>query len=1112
MVTFTIDGKIVEAEEGTTVLQVAKENNIDIPTLCYHEALEPSGACRLCVVEVTSEPMREVIPKIGEGRLVTACNYPVEENIEVKTNSEEVIAARKLVVELLLARCPNVKSIQDLARDFGIEKPRFRLEDDDCIFCGLCVRICEERMGVSAISFVGRGIEQKVDTPFHIESDVCTACGACAFVCPTGAIKLEDITKHKPIQIPSEFNLGLSSRTPIYLAYPQAIPNVPVIDRDNCAHFLTGKCRVCEAFCPTGAINFDQGEEELVELEVGSVILAAGYNAMEASIRGEYGYGRYPNVITSLEFERILSASGPTEGHIVRPGDQKEPKRIAFIQCVGSRDVTERGSGYCSSVCCMYATKQTTLVKEHFPEVETTIFLIDLRAHGKGYEDYYLRAEREYGVRYIRSAVSSVKEMPQTKNLLLGYISPEGEPVEEEFDLVVLSVGIETSSTFDELCNAVDVEGNEYGFLKTELFSPTDTSREGIFVCGAIQEPKDIPDSVVQASASAARAGEILADVRNTMVLDKEYPPEIDVRAETPRVGVFVCHCGNNIASVVDVRDVAAEAVQLDDVVYAEDILFACSPDGLSKLKQIIKEHQLNRVVVASCSPRTHEPLFRETLRETGLNRYLFEMANIRDQCSWVHSHQPRVATEKSKGLVRSAVAKARFLQPLQRIQLDNTQTGLVIGGGIAGMTAALSLARQGFEVHLVEKEAELGGNFRHVRYTLQGDEPREFLNALIDDVKNHELITLHLSSEVKEVSGFVGNFKTIIDTPIEDETVPSSAIHRTSNEGDKSPYYERGQQLIEHSVVILATGAREYQPEEYCYPTSEKVLTQRELENRIADGNLRLPADSEVVMIQCVGCRNEDRSYCSRICCSMAIKNALKVKEENPAANVYILYKDVRTYGFREKYYQQAREKGVIFIRYDDEHKPKVQEKDGRLEVAVFDPVLKEDFTFEPSLVALSAGIISGSDNEKISNMLMVPQGEDGFFLEAHIKLRPVEFASDGLFVCGSAHWPKFAEESIVQAQAAAAKAATFLSKEKIEVEGAITVVEDDKCVACLTCVRVCPYNVPEINSEKGVAEITPANCHGCGVCVSECPARALQLQQYKDDQVFSMIDALLM
>ena len=856
----------------------------------------------------------------------------------------------------------------------------------------------------------------------------------------------------------------------------------------SCA--ICSECFECVKVCKPEAIDHRQQEEQ-IQLRVGGIILAGGHDTVEASIRGEYGYGRYPNVITSLEFERLLSASGPTQGHVLRPGDSQEPKRIAFIQCVGSRDITERGNGYCSSVCCMYATKEATIVKEHYPETEITIFFIDVRAHGKGYENYYMRAEADYGVQYIRSAISAVKQRPGTGNLLLEYMSPQGQKQEEEFDLVVLSVGLEPPNGFDELSRIADVRNNEYGFLETRAFSPTDTSREGIFACGAIIEPADIPDSVVQASAAAARAGELLSAVRDTMVVEREYPPERDVQDESPRVGVFVCHCGNNIASVVDVEEVADNVAQIDSVAHAEHVLFACSPDGLARLKEAVQSNQLNRIVVASCSPRTHEPLFREALREAGLNRYLFEMANIRDQCSWVHAHQPGAATEKSKKLVCSAVAKSELLEPLELIQLDNTQTALVIGGGVAGMTAALSLAQQGFPVHLVEKEARLGGNFRHIRYTLRGEDPQQFLNALIDGVKNSERITLHLSSEVTEASGFVGNFTARIEG-------------RASGNG-------RGPTSLKHGVIILATGAQEYRPEEYGYPTSDKVLTQRELENRIADGDLELSPADEVVMIQCVGCRNEERRYCSRVCCSMAIKNALKIKEESPHTNVYVLYKDVRTYGFREKHYQQARGKGVLFIRYDDAHKPQVQEQNGKLEVAVFDPILNEDHTLEPSLVALSSATISGEDNEKLSNTLMVPQEENGFFLESHIKLRPVEFASEGIFVCGAAHWPKSAEESIVQAQAAAAKAATFLSKENILVEGAVAVVDEDKCIACLTCVRVCPYNVPEIHPENGVAEIAPAKCHGCGICVSECPAKALQLQQYRDDQVLEMVDALL-
>jgi len=1082
MVTFTIDGKIVEAEEGKTVLQVARENNIEIPTLCYHEALEPYGACRLCLVEIIAGERK---------RLVTACTYPVEPNIEVSTNSEEVIEARKMSVELLLARCPKVEVIQNLAKDFGIEKPRFKLEDDDCILCGLCVRICEERMGVSAISLAGRGINVKVDTPFHIQSDVCIACGACAFICPTGAIKLEDITNHKPIPIPSEFNMGLSSRTPIYIPYPQAVPNIPVIDRENCVYFLTGECKTCEAFCPTGAIKYDQ-EDELVELNVASVILAPGYETVPAAAVGEYGYGRYENVITSREFERYLSASGPTSGGVIRPGDNKPPKRIAFIQCVGSRDFTSKTTEYCCSVGCMYAIKEAVIAQEHLPGVKITIFFIDMRTHGKGYENYYVRAEKEYGVRCIRSSVSSVREMKQTKNLRLRYIDETGTNQDEDFDLVVLTVGIQCPSEFGLLSDAVGLARNEYGFCQTDIFSPTNTTRDGIFVCGVIQEPKDIPDSVVQASAAAASAGELIANGRGAMISEKEYPPERGVFNETPRVGVFVCHCGHNIASVVNVEDSANFASKLNNVAHAEDVMFTCSPDGLDKIKKAIFEKGLNRVVVASCSPRTHEPLFKETLREAGLNRYLFEMANIRDQCSWVHAFDHDAATDKAKRLIRSAVAKARLLEPLEQTLLPNTQVALVIGGGLAGMEAALSIAKQGFPVHIVEKTDALGGNARHVRYTLEGGDVQPYLSQLIEEVENHPLIDVHLSSEVVESTGFIGNFSTKI------------ATSANGNGG------ELRQQLIEHGVIILATGAKEYEPKEYRFGESENIITQRELENRIADDKLQLDENATVVMIQCVGCRNEERTYCSRICCSEAIKNALKIKEAHPDAKVYVLYKDIRTFGFREKYYQQAREKGVIFIRYDDEHKPVAEV--ARLQVKVHDPVLNEESLLAPNLIVLSTAIISGEDNEKINKLLMVPRTEDGFFLEAHIKLRPVDFASDGMFLCGLAHGPKFISESIVQAKAAASRAATILWKSKLLIEGIVSVVDDEKCVACLTCVRVCPFQSPKFNEEKGVVEIEPATCHGCGICVSECPAKALQLNQFNDKYTLEMIDALLM
>jgi len=756
-----------------------------------------------------------------------------------------------------------------------------------------------------------------------------------------------------------------------------------------------------------------------------------------------------------------------------------------------------------------------------------------MRTHGKGYEDYYIRAEEEYGVKCIRSSISSIREFKQTNNLLLRYVNgadktesdgdsvTEIEPsktheelspqrddttegtmrnsfpkiLDEEFDLVVLTAGSQRPSGFVELSDAMNIERNEYGLCKTEAFASVNTSRGGIYVCGAIQEPKDILDTAVQASAAAAYAGELLASARGTMIVEKEYPPERDILNEQPRVGVFVCHCGHSIAGVVDVKDAASFAAKLNNVVHAQDVLFACSPDGLDSIKEAIVEHQLNRVVVASCSPRAHEALFRETLREVGLNRYLFEMTDIREQCSWVHAFDHDAATDKAKRLIRSSVAKARLLEPLEQMLLSNTQKGLVIGGGLSGMEAALSLAKQGFPVHLVEKQNVLGGHARHLRYTLEGVDVQQYLDALIDKVENHPLINVHVSSEVVESTGFIGNFSSRIQTS-----------------PDSSRASKPLQQIVEHGVIILATGAQEYQPKEYGYDESENVVTQQELENYIADGVLQLPENASVVMIQCVGCRNEERTYCSRICCSTAVKNALKIKELKPDANVYVLYKDIRTFGFREKYYQQAREEGVTFIRYDDEHKPQVSKENGKLSVTVCDLFIDEEYTFEANLVALSAAIISGEDNENINKILMVPQGKHGFFLETHIKLRPIKFASGGMFLCGMAHSPQFASEAIVQAKAAASRAATILSKPKLMIEGIVSVVNEDKCVACLTCVRVCPHQVPAFNAEKSVVEIEPVKCFGCGICASECPAKAIHLRQFKDEHVLEMIDALLL
>ncbi len=1073
-VNLEINGKAVTATEDMTVLQAARDAGFTIPTLCYHEALTPFGGCRLCQVEITSG---------GRNRLVTSCTYKVEEGLIVTTDSEPVIRARKTVMEMLLARCPNVPLIQDMARDFGIEKPRLKkIKDENCILCGMCVRMCAERMGVSAISFVGRGIHRKIDTPFHVQSDMCRTCGACASVCPTGAITIEEITKNIPRPIPSEFDTVLGTRHPIYVPFPQAIPNVPTIDKDTCIHFLTDQCGVCESVCKVGAINYEQ-EDEILELEVGSVILAPGFKPYDPNfIEGDYGYNRMPNVVTSLEFERILSASGPFQGQVIRPSDGRHPEKVAWIQCVGSRKA-EICKDYCSSVCCMYATKQAIIAREHDERIEPTIFNMDIRAFGKGFERYYVSAQEKFGVKYIQAMPSPMVRELGNDNLLLEYMSEDGQgKTSEEFDMIVLSIGLEPSEHTKELAKTFSIELDDFGFCKIPELEPNIASSPGIYVSGAFSAPMDIPESVMNASSAAFLASRDITEARGTLVTEREYPRERDVSDEEPRVGVFVCRCGSNIARVVDVPGVAEYAKTLPNVVYAEENIYTCSTDTQIKMAKIIEEHGLNRVVVASCSPRTHEPLFQDTCREAGLNKYLFEMANIRDQCSWVHATYMPEATAKSKDLVRMAVSRVCALEPLHESPSPITKNGLVVGGGAAGMNAALGLAAQGFETVLVERESELGGNLRHIYYTHEIEsDPQVLLKSLIERVENEPRLTVYTGAEVKGFSGYVGNYQTTIITSSGED------VH------------------VDHGIVILATGATEYKPEgEYLYGESDNVMTQHELEERVAKNEVDAGGLNSVVMIQCVGSREPEHNYCSRVCCTQAVKNAIKLKDANPDLNIYVIYRDMRTYAMRELEYQEARSKGVLFIRYEPDRKPEVTEEDGKLKVKIFDPVYGDDVSITADKLILSAAIRPQEDAAEFASKLKLPLTADGFYMEAHMKLRPLDFVNEGMYLCGLAHSPKFISESLSQAQGAASRAVTILSQPHLMSGGVVSVVKPEGCVACLTCVRVCPFNVPIIN-ENGVAQIEPAACQGCGICASACPCNTIEVQHYKDEQIMA-------
>jgi len=904
----------------------------------------------------------------------------------------------------------------------------------------------------------------------YVDLDKCTSCNICVEKCP--------------VKVSNEFDRGLSKRKAIYVLYPQAVPSAPVIDKEHCTYFIKGKCRACEKFCEAGAIDLDQ-KDEVVELEVGAIILAPGYELFNPQLKPQLGYGRFANVLTSLEFERILSASGPFAGEPVRPSDKKVPKRIAFIQCVGSREVE---ANYCSAVCCMYATKEAIIVKEHHPETEVTIFFIDVRAFGKGFEAYYERAKK-LGVRYIRCLPSAVKEVPGAKELTIQYQNEAGEIVLEEFDLVVLSCGIRPPSGAKELADKFGLKLNEFGFCHTEPFQPVETSKEGVYACGVFTGPKDIPETVMQGGSAASRILSLLAQEKGTLLKDKTYPPEKDVTEQELRIGVFVCHCGKNIASVVNIPEVVDYAKTLPNVVHAEDSLFACSTDAGERIKQVIKEHNLNRLVVAACTPRTHESLFQDTLREAGLNPYLLEMANIRNQCAWVHMDEPEEATKKAKDLVRMATVRTRQLEPLYPRLVDINHNALVIGGGVAGMTAALELAEQGFETHLLEKSDQLGGNLRRMRFLLNGDNPQTKLDELIQRVQDQPKIHIFTGSELVDFSGSAGNFKV--------EFKSNGDIHTAS-----------------YGAVIVATGAEAYRPNEYLYGQDERVVTQLELEEKLANDELEAKV---VVMIQCVGSREEPRNYCSRTCCAQAIKNAIKIKEKKPDTNVFILYRDIRAYGFNEAYYTQARDKGVRFIRYEDGQKPEVSIDNGRLKVSLRDPILDARVNIGCDLLVLSVGTVPGDDNKDLARKLKLPLTEDGFFLEAHIKLRPVDFPSDGIFLCGLAHSPKLIDETITQASAAAARASAILSKPKIQLEACVSQVVDENCDGCAYCVDPCPFDAITLieyvkdGTVKKTVEADLMKCHGCGVCQATCPKKGIFVRNFKLEQISEMVDTAL-
>jgi len=892
------------------------------------------------------------------------------------------------------------------------------------------------------------------------------------------------------VEYPDQFNQEISDNKAIHVYFSQAIPLITYID-ETCLYLKENKCDICRGVCKNNAIDFKQTAEK-AEVNVGAIILSSGIEPFDPKVKDEYGYGTMENVVTSLDFERLLSSTGPYDGEVLRPSDKQHPKKIAWIQCVGSRRVIEGENSYCSGVCCTYTQKQVILTKDHIAEAECTIFHNDIRSHGKDFERYFQRAEQLPGVQFIRSYVSIDREIPESKNVVIRYATSDDGVKEEEFDMVVLSVGLNPPADYEGLANQFGIEINSHGFSKAIHSNPMKTNRPGIFVSGAFQGPMDIPESVFTASGAGAQCGELLDYRRGKLAKERRYPTERDVSKEEPRIGVFVCHCGANIGSVVNVPSTVEYALTLPNVVYAQEQLFSCATNSAKEITDLAEEKGLNRVVIAACSPRTLEPLFRDTLREAGLNQYYCEMANIREHCSWVHSKQKEEATQKAKDITRMSVARARYLEPLQEFDLPVNKTALVVGGGIAGMTCALSIAKQGHEVHLVEKDKDLGGMARRIHTTIEGMDVQAYLDDVIRSVYNNPLIHVSHEATITDVSGYLGNFITTVET-------------------------EGSVKEIKHGASVLAIGADVYKPSEYLYGENDKVFTHIELGEQIAKGEETIINAESLVMIQCVGCRNEDRNYCSRVCCSHAVKNALKLKEVNPEMDIYILFRDMRTYGFREDYYREASDKDVKFIRYEPDDKPRVAAaKEGgkeNLRVTVLDSILGQRLEIDADVLSLAAAVIPAASTHEVSGLFKVTLSPDDFFKEAHVKLKPVEFATDGVYLCGTAHYPKHIQETINQAYGAAGRVLTLLSHDTVTASGSVCEVKENDCVSCGACITACTYDAIEfIDTPKGKkAWVNPILCKGDGVCSAKCPTSAIVLKHFTDDELCSQIDAAI-
>ena len=930
--------------------------------------------------------------------------------------------------------------------------------------------------------------------PRYIEEDKCKGCGDCATKCPK-------------IQVPNIFDMNLGKRKSVYIPFPQAVPPIYVIDPELCLKLTKGVCGVCEKVCEAKAINYEQKPQD-INIKVGAVVVSTGFDMPADELSSRWGY-RFQNVVNALEYERILCASGPFGGHVLRLSDEKEPENIAFIQCAGSRDMHENVP-YCSSVCCMYTAKEAIITAEHSENAKCFVFRHDIRAYGKNFYEFTQRAQDEYGVKYFQTKISTIEEDPETNDLIIHYEDLKtGKFNDFRANLVVLATPLVPKKGIGDLANILDIELDKYNFFKEKsYFNKSLSSREGIFLCGFCQGPMDIPETVADASGVAAQVATLLNSAKFTQVREKVFDiAEKEVSpTDEPRIGVLICHCGINIGKYVDVPNVRDYIRSLPNVVWCEDNLYSCSSDSQELIKEKIQEHELNRLIVASCTPRTHEPLFQETCQEAGMNKYLFEMVNIRDQCSWVHMTEKEAATEKSMDLIRMAVAKSKLIKPQKEEKIGVIPTALVIGGGISGMTAALELANQGFKTYIIEKEKKLGGNLNNLNilYPIQED-ASIFLNDIVGKVESNNNIEVHLESTMKDVKGYIGNY----DVSINDSK-------------DKVTEIKTG-------AIIVATGGQEFKPKGlFQYDSkNQQVMTQLEIEQKLQESDKTwLENIKRVTFILCAGARQKEGiTYCSNVCCGTSIKNIGILKELNPNLEIVVVYRDFQMAKKEFEEYYRNRRKDAMFLRYDLDNLPKVTKigkSPEKYKVEIFDTNLQDNLDFETDLIVLATPMVPADNLKNLAMMLKVPLDRSGFFLEAHVKLRPLDFATDGIFLCGVAQWPKNIQDSISQASGAAGRASRFLSAGEITTSGLVAEVTQSKCIGCGDCEEVCPYKAIElIETTKDFEDVSiivkkssinSALCKGCGTCAATCPVGAISVKHYDFDQIGAMIDSYLL